>query len=66
MALVNPNIALSVKPIELADPMAQYGRIAQFQAAQNQNQLAQYQLGAAQRGEARDIARTNARKYGFV
>ena len=60
MALVNPNIALSVKPVELADPMAQYGRIAQFQAAQNQNQLAQYQLGAAQRVEARDIARTNA------
>jgi hypothetical protein len=51
MALVNPNIALGVQPVQLADPMAQYGRIAQFQAAQNQNALAQYQLGAAKRGE---------------
>jgi hypothetical protein len=31
-----------------------------IQQAGNQNALAQYQLGAAQRGEARDIARTNA------
>ena len=60
MALVNPNIALSIRPVELADPMAQYGKIAALQSAQNQNALAQYQLGAAQRGEARDVARTNA------
>jgi hypothetical protein len=60
MALVNPNIALSVRPVELADPLAQYGKISALQSAQNQNALAQYQLGAAQRGEARDIARTNA------
>jgi hypothetical protein len=60
MALVNPNIALSIRPVELADPLAQYGKIAALQSAQNQNALAQYQLGAAQRGEARDIARANA------
>lgn len=58
MAL-DPSIALGVKPIEIANPLAQYGQIAQLQAAQNQNSLAQYQLGAAQRAEAKDVARTN-------
>ena len=48
MAL-DPNIALGVRPMELANPLAQYGQIAQIQSAQNQNALAQYQLGAAQR-----------------
>ena len=53
MAL-NPNIALGVRPIQLdmPNPLAQYGQIAAIQGAQNQNQLAQYQLGAAQRAEA--------------
>lgn len=51
MALVNPNIALSVKPVELADPLAQYSRLAAIQGAQQQNALGQYQLGAAKRGE---------------
>ncbi len=59
MAL-NPNIALAARPVEIADPLAMYGKIAAIQQAQNQNQLAQYQLGAAQRAEAKDIARTNA------
>ena len=59
MAL-DPNIALQVKPIEIADPLASYGRVAAIQNAQNQNALAQYQLGAAQRAEARDIAFNNA------
>jgi hypothetical protein len=36
----------------MPNPLAQYGQIAQIQNAQNQNQLAQYQLGAAQRAEA--------------
>lgn len=48
---MNPSIALGVKPLELADPLAQYGKIAAIQQAQNQNALAQYQLSAAQRGE---------------
>jgi hypothetical protein len=56
---IDPSIALGVKPLEIANPLAQYGQIAQLQAAQNQNQLAQYQLGAAQRAEAKDVARTN-------
>ncbi len=59
MAL-EPNIALGVRPIEIANPLAQYGQVAAIQNAQNQNQLAQYQLGAAQRAEAKDVARTNA------
>jgi hypothetical protein len=45
--------------MELANPLVQYGQIAQIQNAQNQNSLAQYQLGAAQRAEAKDVARTN-------
>lgn len=57
---VNPAIAMGVRGIELADPLAQYGKVAAIQNAQNQNALAQYQLGAAQRAEAKDIARTNA------
>ena len=51
MALVNPNIALGVKSVEIQDPMAQYAKIAAIQGAQNQNALAQYQLGTAQRAE---------------
>ena len=50
MAL-DPNIALGVRPLELANPLAQYGQVAQLQNYQNQNALAQYQLGAAQRAE---------------
>ena len=52
MAL-DPNIALGVRPLQLdmPNPLAQYGQIAAIQNAQNQNQLAQYQLGAAQRAD---------------
>ena len=59
MALVDPNIALSFKGIQLKDPLEQYGRVAAIQQAQNQNALAQYQLGAAQRTEQRELARMN-------
>lgn len=44
MALVDPNIALSYKPLQVADPVAQYGRMAAIQNAQAQNQLAQARL----------------------
>ena len=54
------SLALGVKPLQLEDPLTSYGRFATIQNAQNQNALAQYQLGAAQRAEAKDIARTNA------
>jgi len=49
---INPNIALQVRGLELQNPIAQYGQIAQLQNAQNQNALAQYQLGSAKRAEA--------------
>jgi hypothetical protein len=55
---IDPNIALGVRPIEIANPLAQYNQLAQIQnaqnqniAAQNQNALAQFQLGSAQRTE---------------
>lgn len=41
---INPNIALAVKGIELQDPLAQYGKIATIQNAQQQNALAQLQM----------------------
>jgi hypothetical protein len=50
MAL-DPNISLGVRQMELANPLAQYGQIAAIQNAQNQNALAQFQLGTAQRQE---------------
>jgi hypothetical protein len=40
--------------------LAQYGQVAALQSAQNQNQLAQYQLGAAQRAEATQNALADA------
>ena len=57
---IDPNIALGVKPLQLADPLAQYGRIAAIQNAQTQNQLAQFQISAAQRADAQAEARLNA------
>lgn len=46
---INPNIALAVKGIELQDPLAQYGKVAAIQGAQQQNQLAQLQMQNLQR-----------------
>jgi hypothetical protein len=44
MALVNPNIAMGYRGVELANPLAQYGQVAAIQNAQNQNQLANMQM----------------------
>ena len=46
---INPNISLAVRGIELQDPLAQYGRVAAIQGAQQQNQLAQLQMQNFQR-----------------
>lgn len=46
---INPAISLGVRGIELQDPLAQYGRVAAIQSAQQQNQLAQLQTQQAQR-----------------
>lgn len=48
---LDPSIALGVRPIEIPNQLAQYSQLAQIQNAQNQNALAQYQLGSAQRAE---------------
>lgn len=45
---INPNISLAVKGVELPDPLAQYGKFAAIQGAQQQNQLAQMQMQEAQ------------------
>jgi hypothetical protein len=50
MAL-NPSIALGVKGIEVANPLAQYAQVAQIQSMQNQNQVSQMQLDQMRRDE---------------
>lgn len=57
---INPAIALGVQPLQLADPLAQYGKVAAIRQAQNENALAQYKLGAAQREEAAQNALSQA------
>jgi len=47
MAL-DPNIALGVRPIEIANPLAQYGQVAQIQQAQQANQLNALKMQEAQ------------------
>jgi hypothetical protein len=46
---VNPNIALSVRGLELPDPLAQYGKVQAIQQAQQQNALAQMKMQQTQR-----------------
>jgi hypothetical protein len=59
---INELIAGGIKlpQFNLPDYGADLAQMAQIQSARNQNALAQYQLGAAQRAEAKDVARTNA------
>ena len=59
MAL-NTNIAMGFRGVELQNPLAQYGQIAQIQNAQNQNALAQFQLGSARRQEETQNALSDA------
>ena len=53
MAL-NPNISLAVRGVELQDPLAQYGKFAAIQNAQQQNQLAQMQMQEYERTRAEE------------
>jgi hypothetical protein len=62
---INPSIAMGVQPLQLADPLAQYGKISAIQSAQNQNALAQYQLSAAQREDATANALNEAYKNAY-
>lgn len=56
---IDPNIALGVKPIELANPLAQYGMVSQIQHAQNQNRLADMQMQEYQRTRAEEEGARN-------
>jgi hypothetical protein len=53
MALVNPNIAMSFRQPEIQAPnaLAQYAQLQQIQGGQQAQELARFQLGAAQRAE---------------
>jgi hypothetical protein len=54
MALVNPNIAMSFRQPEFTprNALAEYAQIQQIQGGQQAQELARFQLGAAQRAEA--------------
>ena len=61
MALVNPNIALSVKSLDIPQNnlLAQYAQLAQVQNAQQQQELHQAQLAEYQRARAEDLGVSN-------
>ena len=55
---IDPSIALGARPLQIADPLAQYGQLAAIQnaqnqsrAAENQNALAQYTIAKARRDD---------------
>lgn len=62
MALVNPNIAMSFRQPEFQVPnaLAQYAQLQQIQSGQQAQELARFQLGAAQRAESVQNALTDA------
>lgn len=62
---LNPNIALSVKPFELEDPINQFAKYTQIQQAQNQNALAQIQFQNAQRAQTNALAQAEAYKNSY-
>jgi hypothetical protein len=53
MAL-NPNISLSVKPLEVPNQLAQYAQLSQIQSAQNQNRMAEMQLQEYERARGEE------------
>jgi len=55
---INPSIALGVKPVDLPDPLAAYGKFAVIQQGQVQNQLHQMQMEKLRR-EQNALAATN-------
>lgn len=57
---VNPNIALAVKPLELANPLNAYVQIEQLRGAQQQNALAQMQMQEYERARGEE---ENLRNY---
>lgn len=57
MAQIDYTIPGQIKSIQLESPINQMMAAAQLQSAQNQNALAKYQLGAAQRAEEKEVNR---------
>lgn len=51
---IDPNIALGVKPLEVASPVNAYAQTAQLQGVQNQNALAQMQMQEYQRARGEE------------
>lgn len=51
---VNPNIALAVKPLEVANPLNAYAQIEQLRGAQQQNALAQMQMQEYERARGEE------------
>jgi hypothetical protein len=62
MALVNPNIAMSFRQpdIQVPNALAQFAQLQQIQGGQQAQELARFQLGAAQRAEATQNALSDA------
>jgi hypothetical protein len=54
MALVDPNIAMSYRGIELPNQLAQYGQVQEIQNAQRQNKLADLQMQEYERARAEE------------
>jgi hypothetical protein len=56
---INSNIALGVQPLQLADPLASYSKVAAIQGAQQQNELARLQMQEYERARSEDEAIRN-------
>lgn len=54
MALVNPNIAMGYRGIEIPNQLAQYAQVQQIQNAQNQNRLAGLQMQEYERARGEE------------
>lgn len=50
--MANNNLAMGYQGIQLPNPLDAYAKVMGIQHAQNQNQLAQYQMASAQRADA--------------
>lgn len=51
---IDPNIALSYKPVEIQSPLQQYAQVASIQHAQQQNELARMQMDEYARARQED------------
>jgi hypothetical protein len=65
---IDPRISLGVQPIQIADPLAQYGQVQNILAAQQQRQTAgiQNELAQAQLGQVRTSIREVQEAQDFI